>query len=306
MHRYVFLLFLLFLLTTFAFFLCSCGGTSATSNVSSNAKRYDLRGKVVSVDKRAKRATIDHEEIPGFMEAMTMDFPIREDWVWNELQPGAEIRADLLVDNSAKDPYWLENIGIIGGADPNQPAPPADEEAALIGKAVPDFTLTNQDGKRISMKDFRGKALAITFIYSRCPLADYCIKMSTNFSDATNQIKNDPTLKDKAALLSISFDPAHDTPAKLKSYGLGYMGTGATDLGVWQLAVGTDEEVHKIADFFGLEYEVDKNDKTQINHSLRTAVIAPDGTVQKVFAGNRWTTAGLLAELQKAVDNHPK
>ena len=292
--------------TCLTLFLSSCSGTTATSNAASSAKRYDFKGKVVSVDKRTKRATIEHQDIPGFMQAMTMEFPIHEDWVWNELQPGAEIRAELVVDNSAKDPYWLENIGIVAAADPNQPAPEVNENFAQIGKPVPDFSLTNQDGKRISLKDFRGRALAITFIYARCPLPDYCIRMSTNFSDAAHQINKDSALRDKVALLSVSFDPENDTPAKLKSYGLGYLGHEATDLGVWQLAVGTDVEVRKMADFFGLQYEVDKNDKTQINHSLRTAVITPDGTVSKIYAGNSWTTEQLLAELQKAVDNHSK
>jgi len=303
MHR-CFLLLSFFTFLTFS--LSSCSGTAATSNAASSAKRYDFRGKIVSVNSRTKRAIIDHEDIPGFMQAMTMEFPIHEDWVWNELKPGAEIRAELVVDNSAKDPYWLENIGILAAADSNQLAPPANENFAQIGKPVPDFQLTDQDGKRISLKDFRGKALAITFIYARCPLPDYCIRMSTNFSDAANKINKDPAARDKFALLSISFDPENDTPAKLKSYGVGYMGQGTTDLGVWKLAVGTDGEVRKIADFFGLQYEVDKNDKTQINHSLRTAVISPDGTVSKIYAGNSWTTDQLLAELQKAVDNHSK
>ncbi len=297
-----------FLLLSFSVFVVSfvsaCSGTSATSSTPSNAKRYEFRGKVVSVDKQKKRATIDHESISGFMEAMTMDFPIHEDWVWNDLKPGAEVRADLVVDNSSKDPYWLENIGIVAAADPNLP-PPANEDAALVGKAAPDLSLTNQDGKRISMKDFRGRALAITFIYARCPLPDYCIRMSTNFSEAAAQINGDPELKNKASLLSVSFDPENDTPSKLKAYGLGYMGKGATELGAWQLAVGTDKQIRDVADFFGLRYEIDQNDKTQVIHNLKTAVIAPDGTVSKIFSGNRWTTAELLAEMQKALENHP-
>ena len=170
-----------------------------------------------------------------------------------------------------------------------------------IGKQVVDFTLVNQDGKPVSSKDFRGKAWAITFIYAQCPLPDYCIKMSTNFSDAANQIK-DSEVKDKIALLSISFDPEHDTPEKLKQYRQGYLGKDAkADLSVWQLAVGKDAEVRKVADFFGLRYETDQNDKTQINHSLRTAVIAPDGKVTKIFAGNEWTANDLLRELQAAL-----
>lgn len=287
-----------FLLAVFIF-----GACQNTSNTNSSAltKRYPLKGKVVSVDRQAKKATIDHEPVEGYMPAMTMDFPIRADWVWDELTPGSEIRAELVVDNAADEPYWLENIGIVAVLKPGQEPPPTDEKFAQIGKEAPDFTLTNQDGKKISLASFRGKALAITFIYARCPLADYCIRMSTNFSDLALQLNSNAELKDKIHILSISFDPEHDTPAKLKSYGLGYMGKGATELGVWQLAVGNDKEVRRIADFFGLRYEVDKEDKTQINHSLRTAVIAPDGKVTKIFAGNEWTPVMLQRELESAL-----
>ncbi len=285
-------------------FFTSC--QKPADNASANAKRYTIKGKVVSVDRIAKKAKIDHEAIEGYMEAMTMDFPIHADWVWDDLKPGSQIRAELVVDNAAKDPYYLENIGIVAAPDPNQPAPPINENFAQIGKDIPDFTLTNQDGKRISIKDFKGKALAITFIYAKCPLPDYCIRMSTNFSDLANQLAANADLKDKVNLLSISFDPANDTPEKLKSYGLGYMGKGATSLGVWQLAVGKDAEVQKIADFFGLRYEVDPTNKTQINHSLRTAVIGPDGKVTKIFPGNEWTVADLKNELELALKGSQK
>ena len=276
------------------------------NNASANVKRYPFKGKVVSVDRTAKKAKIDHEAIEGYMEAMTMDFPIHADWVWDDLKPGSQVRAELVVDNAAKDPYYLENIGIVAAPDPNQSAPPINENFAQIGKDVPDFALTNQDGKRISIKDFKGKALAITFIYAKCPLPDYCIRMSTNFSDLANQLVTNTEMKDKVSLLSISFDPANDTPEKLKSYGLGYMGKGATSLGPWQLAVGKDDEVRKIADFFGLRYEVDQTDKTQINHSLRTAVIGPDGKVTKIFPGNEWTVADLKNELELALKGSQK
>ncbi|MGE3465594.1 MAG: SCO family protein, partial [Pyrinomonadaceae bacterium] len=270
-------------------FFSACGG-AATSGIepSASAKRYPLKGKVISVDRAAKKAKIDHEPVEDYMPAMVMDFPIRADWVWDELTPGAEIRAEMVVDNTADEPYWLENIGIVAAAKPGQPEPPVDEKFAQIGQEVPDFTLTDQDGKKLSLSDLRGRSLALTFIYARCPLADYCIRMSANFSDLANLINKDEELKAKHALLSISFDPENDTPAKLRSYGLGYLGKGATDLGVWHLAVGKDAEVRKIADFFGLKYGADANDKTQINHSLRTAVISPDGKVTKIFPGNEW------------------
>lgn len=267
-----------------------------TQNASAEAKRYPIKGKVISVDKAKKKASIAHEEIPGYMEAMTMNFPIKDTWVWDDLTPGSEIRGDLVVD---KDEYWLENIGIIAAPSADQPAPPINENFAQVGKEVPNFTLTNQDGERVSMNDFRGKATAVTFIYAQCPLPEYCILMSKNFSDLANQLQ-DSELKDQIRLLSISFDPERDTPEKLKQYGLGYLGkdSKATDFEVWQLATGKDKEVREIADFFGLRYEIDEKDKTQFNHSLRTAVIAPDGKVTKVFSGNDWTNGELLRELQ--------
>lgn len=282
-----------------ALLLSSCQ-KPANTPASPNAKHYPFKGKVVSVDKAKKTATIDHEDIPGYMSSMTMAFPIHEDWVWNELTPGSEIQADLVVDNKATpDPFWLEKITIVSAPAPNAPTPTPDDR---IGKQVPGFSLTNQDGKRISPKDFRGKAWAITFIYARCPLPDYCIRMSKNFSDLANQLKTDVELKDKIRLLSISFDPENDTPAKLRQYGAGYLGNqNPSDFSIWQLAVGSDKDIQPLAQFLGLDYRVDENNKTVINHNLRTAVIGPDGKVQKIIGGNDWTTDELLTDLKAAL-----
>jgi protein SCO1/2 len=258
---------------------------------------------VISVNKAAKKITVEHQDIPGYMEAMTMEFPVRQDAVWDVLTPGSDVRADLVVDN-AKGEFWLENMSISAAPSPDQATPPVNQYFAQIDKEVPNFHLTNQDGKSISFNDFRGKALAVTFIYRECPLPDYCIKMSRNFSDAAAEIKQDNLYKDKIRLLSISFDPARDTPEKLKQYGLGYMGTGATpDFTIWQLAVGPDKDIRAIADFFGLQYQTDANDKTQINHSLVTAVISPEGKVTKIFKGNEWTPGDLLRELKATLDS---
>jgi protein SCO1/2 len=289
------------------FFLITLGITAcqkpADNTAKTEAKRYDLKGKVVSVNKAEKKATIDHAEIPDYMPAMTMEFPIHEDWVWDDLTPGSEIRAKLVVDSSAKDPYWLEQIGIVAAVNPNQTPLPVNENFAQVGKEVPNFELTNQDGKRLSLKDYRGKALAITFIYAQCPLPDYCIKMSKNFSDLAIKLAAEPEEKDRVRLLSISFDPERDTPEKLKYYGLGYLGKDAKpDFNIWQLAVGSDKQVRAIADFFGLRYEVDPNDKTQFSHSLRTAIISPAGKVTKIFSGNDWTADDLLKELEATIE----
>jgi len=287
----------IFCFISFAFIFTSCGNPAA-KEVSSNAKRFTLKGKVVSIDRQRKEAAIAHDDIPGYMDAMTMPFPIREDAVWDVLTPGADIRADLVVDN-ANAQFWLENVSVSAAPNANQAALPVNENFAQVGQKAPDFSLTNQDGRHISLADFRGKAWAITFIYRECPLPDYCIKMSKNFSDLANQLSTDADAKDRIRLLSISFDPARDTSEKLKEYGKGYLG-GKDDFSIWQLAVGSDKEIRSIVDFFGLRYEVDQNNKALINHSLVTAVISPEGKVTKIFKGNEWTTGDLLRELKAA------
>lgn len=280
-------------------FTAACQKIEKQPVASADAKRYPLKGKVVSVNAAKKEVEIAHEEIPNYMDAMTMPFPIHNADILSTMTKDSEIKAELVVD---KGDYWLENIVLTAAPNPNQPAPPVDDRFAQIDKEVPSFSLTNQDGKKISFNDFRGKALAITFIYSRCPLPNYCILMSKNFSDLALKLENDAELNDKIRLLSISFDPATDTPETLKKYGLGYLGKDAkSDFTIWQLAVGKDEEVRKIADFFGLRYEIDENDKTQFNHSLRTIVITPDGKVKKVFSGSDWTNEELLRELQSTL-----
>lgn len=291
--RYLFLFLGVFL------FFTAC---QKSETISANAKRYPLHGTVVAVDKANKKTTIAHDAIPGYMEAMTMDFPIKNEDVLNTLSKNSEVDAELIVDNE-NGSYWLENFTIVSAPDPDNPAPAPNENVVQTGKEVPDYKLTNQDGKRISISDFRGKALAITFIYTRCPLPDYCIKMSRNFSDLANQLAEQPELKDKIRLLSVSFDPQIDTPETLKKYRLGYLGkdSKAADFAIWQLTAAPDDEIRKMADFFGLQYQVDENDKTQINHSLRTIVISPDGKVRKVFSGNDWTNEQLLNVLNAAL-----
>lgn len=291
-----------FLLLLFSVLLfTACQKTQSEQVASDTAKHFTLRGKVVAANPAKKTATIAHDDITGYMPAMTMEFPVKDAHVFEALSKDAEIRADLVVDD-AQGAFWLENISVVAAPDPDQPAPAANENFVQVGKEVPNFTLINQDGKRISINDFRGKALAITFIYTRCPLPNYCILMSKNFSDLALQLQNNPELKDKIRLLSISFDPQNDTPETLKKYGLGYLGKDAKpDFTVWQLATGTDKEIKDIAGFFGLRYEADETDKTQINHSLITVAVAPDGTVQKVFTGNEWSPNDLLREMQSTL-----
>lgn len=273
--------------------LSGCKGSSPKA--SDGAKRFELKGKVVSADKANHKVTIQHEEIKGYMDGMTMPFTLLEDWTYSELKPGALIQATLVVDQGRT---WLENPVVTSVADPNLVG--KTEETGVepsAGADVPDFTLINQDGKKINLAKYRGQALVVTFIYTRCPLPDYCPLMSLNFQQIQKEAQNKPELKDKLHLLSISVDPDYDKPKVLREYGARYVGaTKPEAFKQWEFAAGSAEEIKQTAQFFGMNYWPEKG---QIIHSLRTAIISPDGKIVKVYRGNEWKPEEVLQDLER-------
>jgi protein SCO1 len=262
-------------------------------HASGNAKRYELKGAVVAVDQRGETVTIAHQEIPGYMEAMTMPFKPKDRWVLDQAQPGNRIQATLVIDGLRS---WLEDVVIMQDAAADNGAAATSALEPQPGAAVPDFTLTNQNGKRIALHDYRGRALVLTFIYTRCPLPDYCPLMTNHFAEVNQAIKSDATLMNQAHLLSISVDPEYDTPEVLREYGAKYTGeSGAATFSHWQFATGKADEVKRMATWFGLQYWPEGG---QVVHSLRTAVIAPDGRLVKLYHGSDWQPAEIIADLQ--------
>lgn len=260
----------------------------------SNARRYELKGKVLTVEKDKHRVTVSHEEIKDFMDAMTMPFTVRDDWVFDQADPGDQITATLVVDETES---WLENVVIIkSNAEPGVQGSPGGV-GANPGDEVPDFALVNQDNQPIRTAQYKGKTLLLTFIYTRCPIPDYCTLMSNNFSSVDRELQKQPQLYEKTRLLSISIDPDYDTPAVLRSYGASHTGRfGDETFFHWAFATGTKEQVKEVAQFFGLQYYPDKD---QILHGLRTAIIAPDGKVYKVYRGNEWRPEEVLKDIEK-------
>ena len=254
---------------------------------------YELRGTVVEVDREHRTVTVAHEEIPGYMAAMTMPFLVRDDWAFAALAPGRRIAATLVVQG---DRSWLENFSVSdGGAD--RGAVTVEKAAAgEVGSEVPDFTLSNQDGRPIRISQFRGSALLVTFIYTRCPLPDYCPLMTNHFLSLYRSLVKEEPLLARTHLLSVSFDPAFDTPQVLREYAGRYLRGDATEaFKHWDFATGTAEEIRKMAGYFGLEYWVEGG---QIVHSLRTAVISPEGKLARLYSGNDWTPGDLLREVR--------
>jgi protein SCO1/2 len=260
------------------------------------AQKYDLKGKVVEVDSQLRRVTIAHDEIPGYMDAMTMPFLVKDDWVLGVARPGDNISATLVIDGKQS---WLENAVITEESDAAGAAGAASPEGAIEpkpGDQVPDFSLINQDSSRIRLNQYKGRAVVLTFIYTRCPLPDFCPLMSSNFAEVDKELQKEPELYGKTHLLSITLDPDFDTPGVLQSYGKGFTkDTGRSGFDHWEFATGTKDEIKSIAEYFGLRYW---NDGSQIIHSLRTAVISPDGRLVKLYRGNDWKPAAIVSDLK--------
>jgi protein SCO1 len=261
------------------------------------SKQYPVRGTVVQVT--AGRVLLKHEAIPGFMEAMTMAYPVEDAATLGELHPGDQISAKLLADQDAAGPtnLRLKDVVIVGEAQPDY-KPAVQYHVPATGDAVPDFSLLNQSGKTIHLKQFRGKTLLMTFVYTRCPLADYCPKMSRNFAEVDKALQADPKLYAKTHLLSVSFDPKYDTPEVLKSYGAAYTGKYVNEtFAHWDFAAPTEAELPRMEQFFDLGVT---GQGTGLQHSLSTLVIGPDGKVAAFWGNNEWTAGQALAAVKKA------
>ncbi len=270
---------------------------------SATEKHYDLKGKVVVVDKEKRQLTIAHEDIKDYMDSMTMPFNVKDDWVYEIAAPGNQITASLVVDGTES---WLEDVVLTEDSNSASSGPPAEGAGPNPGDEVPNYRLVNQDGNAIKLQDYKGKALLLTFIYTRCPDPNQCTLMSSNFAAIDQELQKQPALLDKTHLLSISFDPTYDTPKVLRSYGASYTGKYSDEnFKHWEFASGTEDEVKGIAKYFGLRYFKDTpSGEEQVIHSLRTALIGPDGKVVKVYRGNDWKPEEIVKELQKQVRNN--
>jgi protein SCO1/2 len=276
--------------------IAGLGGVASCRRASGNEKRYDLKGKVVIVEPEKHLVTIKHEDIKGYMPGMTMPFTVPNDSDLEMLVPNAEVTATLVVDGSQS---WLENLFVVVKQGASDSPVPAAAMQAKEGDEVPDYVLINQDAKEIRIRNYRGRALLLTFIYTRCPLPEFCSLMSDNFAQIDRALAGDPDLYAKTHLLSISIDPAYDKPEVLRSYGAAHTERYEKEtFAHWEFAAGTEKQVKEIAQYFGLRYFPDND---QIIHGLRTVIIAPDGKVVRVYTGNEWKPDEVVEELKKAV-----
>jgi protein SCO1/2 len=269
----------------------------APSSANTNYKVYHLRGKVVSTDATRGEVTLDHEAIPGFMEAMTMPYKLKDASILNELHPGDVITADVLVLPDPDADYLLDHIIVVAQVKPDT-KPGVSYHVPAPGDAVPDFRLRNQDGRPIHLSQYRGKALIVTFIYTRCPSPDFCMRVTRNFSVLEKQLAANPALYARTHLICISFDPEHDTPERLRAYGATYIGSDKKSaFAHWEFAVPEKSALAEMAKFFdlGMTNEADST----ITHTLSTTLIGPDGKVVRFYPGNEWTPEQVLADVKQ-------
>jgi protein SCO1/2 len=266
---------------------------------------YFVRGQIEGVDTQKGTVVLSHEAIQGLMPAMTMEYPLVNPTEVSELHPGDRITATMLADKGPDGPtnLRLTDLDVIAQARPDT-RPPVQYHVPAVGETVPDFTLLNQSGKKIGLDQFRGKVVALTFVYTRCPVADYCVRMSRNFAAMNQALAADPKLYAKTHLLTVSFDPAYDTPKVLRSYGGAYTGKYSQEtFAHWDFAAPSEAELPKMEQWFDVGVTSTAGAQAagkQFQHSLATAIIGADGKVLAFYPTNEWTVPQALSVMRGA------
>jgi protein SCO1/2 len=257
-------------------------------------KEYELTGQILSIKPESQEVLVKHEDIPGFMMGMTMPYKVSDARLLEHMIAGDLITATLVVGETRA---FLSSMTRTGHAEVVMPE--VQPEVSVLdmiqpGEPVPDVMLVNEDGKPLTLASYRGRRLALTFIYTRCPDAEFCLLMNQNFLAVQKAVTTTPGLED-VQLLSISFDPEFDTPAVLKAQAL----RSQADPKVWRLATGGVDDIASLAKRFGVT--VTRNGTPVLIHNLSTAVIDSRGRLSTLHSTNRWTPSDIVAELQAAV-----
>jgi len=253
------------------------------------AKRYPVTGIVLEIDRPHRSFVASCAAIPGYMEAMAMPYSVLDNRELAALKPGASVAFTLVVE---KKRSYAEGIRI-HRYDASEREPLLARRLQLLeppratvqpGDAVPDFTLTDQTGHRVALSQWAGKVVAVTFIYTTCPLPDYCFRLSNNFSQLNRRFAG--RMGRDLVLLSISFDPVHDQPKVLEKYA----STWKADPESWHFLTGPLAEVKAVSRRFGLNFWPDEG---YLTHSLHTLVIDRRGRLGADLEGNQFTARQL-------------
>jgi len=281
--------------------LVSCGqqpaGTKGGSEKLEETLRvFTVNGIVKETEHADNTLIVEHEAIPDFMPAMTMPFKVKNPVELEGLQPGNAIKFRLSV---AENRSWIDQIRKIDALTQNElPPRPAirvvrEVEPLEVGDLLPNYRFTNELGRVFSFEDYKGEALAITFIFTRCPIPEFCPLMSKQFTAVQNRLASMPEAPTNWHLFSVSFDPHYDTPAILKGYAKIY----GYDPEHWSFVTGSMIDIDAITEQFGLPVVQDGG---SLSHKLRTVVVDAQGRIQNIFMGNQWKPTELMDALIEA------
>jgi protein SCO1/2 len=266
----------------------------------SQARQYPLKGQILAIGASPAfpgrtELTVRHEDIPGFMPAMTMGYFLKAGQRADGIGPGDLITATLIVNGSD---LYVQDLHKTGHAPlPVNAKPIRIMDVMAPGDPVPDDVLVDQAGATRHLSDWRGRALAVTFVYTRCPVADFCPLMDRHFADVQRAILGDGALRDKVHLVSITFDPAHDTPAVIRAHAK----ERGADPRVWSYLTGEPAAIDHLTSRFGVSAIAEHDAADSMTHNLRTAVIDTQGRLVTIYNGNEWTVDGLLHDLRAQV-----
>jgi protein SCO1 len=279
---------------------------SAFANAPISAKRYPTKGLILKVDEAQQTMIVSCERIPGYMEAMVMPIAVRTRKELQPLVPGTMVEFTLVVDAESahaedihvhgfqsleQDPLAARRLALLSGIID----PAWSGKSIGIGQPVPDFSLIDQSRRPVKLSDFAGKTVAISFIYTRCPLPNYCFRMSSNFGRLQKRFPD--AMGRKLVLLSITFDPVHDQPETLAQYA----SIWHADLKGWHFLTGAEPQIQTIAHRFGMDYWADEG---LMVHSLHTVIVAPDGKLSANLEGNEFS-ADQLGDLIETIMKKP-
>ena len=284
----------------------SDGLISSSSNSSKNINQtFEVKGIVRKISENENKVHIEHEEIPNYMGAMTMPFLVRDKNVFEIIRKGDEIKFELNVTDKES---WIEQIDVVLRPkreqlsiknEPTNSLNLEEIEPLRVGDELPNYSLINQENKKIQLTSFRGRILVFTFMYTRCPIPDFCPRMSQNFREAYDALKDININKDWH-FISISFDPDFDTPEILKNYSKAY----SSDLKKWSFVTGNSSVIDEMISRFGIIVRRPKASITDWDHNLRTVIVNPTGVIQTIYIGNLWTPETLVQDLKRTANNH--
>jgi protein SCO1 len=270
----------------------------------SSARHYEGRGIVRGFAPDRTTIHVEHEAMPGFMPSMTMPFAVRDSQQIAHLRAGDAISFRLTVTDTDS---WIDQITKVRADEVHLPAPIAtpatramsnDSARLREGDSMPAFDLTDQNGERITLETFRGHPFVLTFIFTRCPIPNFCPLMSKNFGKLQDAIKNGSGTLAQTRLLSISFDPDFDTPQVLK----GFADHEQADPKIWRFATGEKSRIDSLTRAFSVYVQAEAG---TISHGLATALVSEDGKIARIWRGNGWTPSEVIAEIEETKRSAP-